>query len=242
MKYILILLAIFCLSNESFGQNNNDDIESKIDSIYNNSNIPGFTVCVLNEDGPIFQSSQGFSDIENSKKMNENHSILIASLSKTFIGVCLMKGIEDGYFELESNINDLLPFTITNPYYPNAPIKLKHLVTHTSGISDNLIDPKKIFFFENPLENGSEFDRKTKKQIQKALKNEKTTLTGMLSNIFIPNGDFYKKKNFNKHAPGEHFEYSNTASALAALIIEHKTGVSYDKYLKNQNFRSTWNE
>lgn len=232
MKYILFFLVIVYQSNKSFGQDSNGLIKSKIDSIYSNSNMPGFTVSVLNADGPIFQSNHGFSDIENSIEMNETHSILIASLSKTFLGVCIMKGIEDGYFELESNVNDLLPFKITNPYYPNTPIKIKHLVTHTSGISDNLIDSKKIYFIENPLENNSQFDKKTKKQIRKALKNEKATLKDLLSNIFIPGGEFYKKRNFNKHAPGEHFEYSNSASALAALIIESQSGISYEKYLK----------
>lgn len=194
--------------------------------------MPGFTISVLNEDGKIFQSNQGFSDIENSIALNENHSILIASLSKTFLGVCVMKGIEDGYFELESNINDLLPFEVTNPYHPNTPIKIKHLVTHTSGISDNLNDSKKIYFIKNPIETNSQFDKKTKKQIQKALKNEKLALKDLLSNIFVFGGKLYKKKNFNKHAPGEHFEYSNTASALTALIIESKSGMTYEKYLK----------
>lgn len=232
MKHILTFLLIACSLNESLGQVDNSLIESKIDSIYNNSNIPGFTVSILNEEGMIFQSNKGFADVENSILMNDQHSILIASVSKTFLGVCLMKGIEDGYFDLESNINNLLPFKVINPYYPNIPITIRHLVTHTSGISDNLVDSRKIHFLENPLENNTTFDKKTEKQIKEALKNDKVSLIDLLADIFTPKGELYKKKNFNKHSPGEHFEYSNTASALAALIIESKAGITYENYVK----------
>jgi len=225
--FILIYLSVGILN----AQEKAKPIESVIDSIYENSNIPAFALSVIHKDSVVFETCKGYADKENSIGLNEQHSILIASLSKTFIGVALMKAIEDGHFTLETNINDILPFKVINPNYPKSTITIRHLVTHTSGISDNLEDYRKVYFINNPLETTTVFDKSTKKQIKQALKNKNLSLVEMLREIFTKNGKFYKKKNFNKHLPGENYEYSNTASALAALLIEVKTGMDYRKYV-----------
>lgn len=231
MRLKFFIFFIFINVNLLNAQVNNKSIESVIDSIYTNSNIPSFALSVIHKDGVAFKVCKGYADKENSINLNDQHSILIASLSKTFIGVSLMKAIEDGHFTLETNINDILPFKVVNPYHPNSIITIRHLVTHTSGISDNLEDYRKVYFIENPLQTTTKFDQSTKKQIKKALKNQKTSLNEMLKEIFTPKGKFYKKTNFSKHSPGENYEYSNTASALASLIIEVKTGINYKEYV-----------
>jgi len=236
MKNILTLFLIFLQLNFLLAQSNKEEINFKIDSIFSTSSIPAFSASIINKDSVFYQVNKGYADIESNIKLNEQHAILWASVSKTFLGVSVMKAIEEGYFTLETNINDLLPFKISNLNHPNSVITVRHLVTHTSGITDKIKDYRKVFFLEDPLSKKFKYDFFTTWGIRKASKNENLSLNKLLSEIFIPKGKFYSKKNFTKHKPGENYEYSNTAAALAAIIIEHKTGNSNKEYLKLKIF------
>jgi len=50
-----------------------------------------------------------------------------------------MKAIEDGYLSMDTKVNDVLPFKVIHPKYPNVPITVWHLVTHTSGIKNSFL-------------------------------------------------------------------------------------------------------
>ena len=58
-----------------------------------------------------------------------------------------------------------------------------------------------------------------------------------LKKILHPDGDWYKKKNFLKAAPGTTQEYSNLNAALAAYIIEVATGVSFSEFTQVHIFQ-----
>ncbi|MDR2931929.1 MAG: beta-lactamase family protein [Oscillospiraceae bacterium] len=55
----------------------------------------------------------------------------IASVSKTFTAVAIMKLVEDGLLRLDSNVADILPQFEAPPF---DRIKVWHLLTHTSGL------------------------------------------------------------------------------------------------------------
>ena len=234
MKKIVTLIFILLQLNFVYTQKNNGVIKSKIDSIYNISTIPAFSASIINKDRVIYQVNKGYANIEMGTKLNNQHAILWASVSKTFLGVSIMKAIEEGYFTLETSINDLLPFDVSNLNHPTSAITVQHLVTHTSSISDKIPDYRKVYFLHNPLSEDYNYDIFTKWGIKKAMKNDKLSLKEMLSEIFIPKGKFYSKRIFTKHKPGTNYEYSNTAACLAALIIETQTGIPYAEYLDNK--------
>ena len=231
MKSLVTLSLIILQFNLLFSQENNEVVKSKIDSVFNASSLPAFSASILNGDNVIYQVNDGYANVDANIELNEQHAILWASVSKTFLGVSILKAIEEGHFTLETNINDLLPFEIHNANHPNSIITVRHLVTHTSGISDNIPDYRKVCFLENPLDKKYKYDILTKWGIKKALKNDSLSLQEMLSEIFTLDGRFYSKKNFTKNKPGANYEYSNTAAALAALIIETKTGIPYKEYV-----------
>ena len=114
MKNILTLFLIFLQLNFLLAQSNKEEINFKIDSIFSTSSIPAFSASIINNDSVCYQINKGYADVESKIKLNEQHAILWASVSKTFLGVAVMKAIEEGYFTLETNINDLLPFNISN--------------------------------------------------------------------------------------------------------------------------------
>jgi CubicO group peptidase (beta-lactamase class C family) len=146
--FISILAMLLVLSNSSCKKENNpkpepdfittpEALTDVLTAIYNDSQAPGFAVSAVENNALIYQESFGKADIAGNKPYT-NHTVQpIGSISKTFIAAAIVKAIEQGHFTLESDINEILPFEIKNPKKADAVIKIKHLISHTSGLIDN---------------------------------------------------------------------------------------------------------
>lgn len=217
------------------GQTNDPILDKKLDSIFKKSKFPGFAVAVVNESGIIFEKAYGFADVKNKKKYTLNTIQNIGSISKTIIGFAVIKSIELGYFDLETDANSILSYPIQNPNFPQNQIKIKHLVTHTSGILDNPKVYNKTFLT-------NKYSDKKGKLYQSFLKRNTipnrtdSGLDDFLKNYLQHDGERYLTSNFNEKKPGEEYHYSNIASALAARLIEIKSGVSFEKFCEKYLF------
>ena len=60
-----------------------------------------------------------------------------ASISKTFCATGLMQLVEMDKLGLRMDIGDILDSVIRNPLFPNTPITLEMLMSHTSSINDS---------------------------------------------------------------------------------------------------------
>jgi CubicO group peptidase (beta-lactamase class C family) len=60
----------------------------------------------------------------------------IASISKMMTTLGLMRLLEDGHVALDADVSGYLGFTLRNPHFPDQPITLRHLLTHTSSLRD----------------------------------------------------------------------------------------------------------
>lgn len=233
----LVYLTFLGIPNKSISQQNySDSLNILLNSAFEKSKIPGCAITITNKDGIIYQKAFGFADVKNKKPFNLETTINVASVSKTFISVALMKAIELGYFNLETEINNILPFKVYNPYFPKKPIRIKHLVTHTSGIIDrDSVYSKCYNFILNDQTDSNSLALVTEAGLLGGLK-EKTLEDFMFSYLDI-NGNLYSKYNFSNSQVGKNFNYSNIASALIAYLIEIKSKTSFldftDRYIFN---------
>ena len=108
----------------------------RLEEILNQSELPGLTVGIVKKGTAVYQRSFGVQDIEENIAYTNQTIQPIASISKSFIGVAVVKCIELGYFTLDTLINDILSEDLVNPKKPSAKILVKHLVNHTSGLVD----------------------------------------------------------------------------------------------------------
>jgi CubicO group peptidase (beta-lactamase class C family) len=60
----------------------------------------------------------------------------IASISKMMTTLGLMRLHEDGKVDLDADVSGYLGFALRNPHFPDQPIALRHLLTHTSSLRD----------------------------------------------------------------------------------------------------------
>ena len=69
--------------------------------------------------------------------MDDSTMMRVASISKTFTATGLMQLIEQGKIDLRMDASDLLGYNIRNPKFPDTPITLEMLMSHTSSLNES---------------------------------------------------------------------------------------------------------
>lgn len=131
-KLFIILILSYSISSfcqkENISKENDkkeikilqDSLSKKLFEIQNKGFINGFSVAIVNEKGTLYQKGFGFSNIENKENYNENTIQQVGSVSKTLIGIALLKAQELGKLNLDEPINKYLPFNVENPFNPEV--------------------------------------------------------------------------------------------------------------------------
>lgn len=232
MKTSILLLLILTafISCSTFRKKDNKILTNEINKIYTDSVFNGFAVAVVNEKGTLYEKGFGFSNVATRKKYTKKTIQNIASVSKTFVGIALLKAQELGNLSLDEPIEKYVPFKVFNPNFPNEKITIRQLATHTSSITDNQFYLSKNYYLK-PNQNLSkvklDFD-------DEQIFNPSDSIISMdlfLKNTLSEKGK-WNKNSFSQNKPGSIYEYSNIGTALAAYIIEKATGKSFIDFTK----------
>lgn len=211
-------------------QSKYDSLTANLQKVVVQDSLPGLSVILVDAHQIIYKKNFGYADIKGKVPYSFKTIQNIGSVSKTILSVALMKAIELHYFNLETEINDILPFKVTNPHTNKGGITIKQLTDHTSGIIDNpSIYPNTCHFY--PDLRGYSQDALSKLQAigyKQAIPD--SDLKDFLFNYLSSGGKYYGNKNFVNAEPGQASVYSNIASALIAYLIEIKSGMSYAEF------------
>ncbi|ROI04593.1 class A beta-lactamase-related serine hydrolase [Chryseobacterium sp. G0240] len=208
----------------------NDSLNMAIDKIYQQGSFNGFAVSVVDERSTLYQKGFGFSNVKEKKPYTENTIQNIASVSKTLVGIALLKAQELGKLNLDDPVQKYLPFTVTHPNFPKIPITIRQLATHTSSIIDNEFYLSKNYFLKpNQNLNGLKLNFDDEQVFNPS--DSIISMAVFLENVLAENGS-WNKNSFSPHKPGTIYEYSNTGTALAAFIIEKATGKNFSNFTK----------
>lgn len=222
IKFVLttfLTTILFCLNGT--GQSLNEatpktSLDSFIANKMKETGIVGIGASIIIDKKIVWTNGYGFADKETKTPFTPSTIMNIASISKTFTGVCIMKAVEEGKVSLDEDINNYLPFKVINPNFPNEKITLRHLATHTSSLVDR-----------SPINDSTYYYGGRKPE----------PLGEFLKNYFVQGGKYYSKDNFLNAKPGTNRDYSNIGAGLAGYIIEFRTGKTLNKYAKKHIFK-----
>ena len=100
----------------------------------------GASVAVVKDNRLVYTKAFGYNpdycDSTLRKPIQEDGVFVIQSISKTFISTAIMQLVEKRKLKLDDDVNQYLPFTVRNPYYPDIPITIRMLLGHRSTIND----------------------------------------------------------------------------------------------------------
>lgn len=206
-------------------------LTNEIDSLSKVNNFfEGLATAIVDENGILYENSFGYADKKLNRKYDINTVQNIGSISKTFIGISLLKAQELGKLKLDDSIDKYLPFHVRNNSFPNSPITIRQLANHTSSIADNWNYYTKDYFLK-PSQDLSEVNYPTNGIVLNP-PDSALNLELLLKNLLDTNGKWRTKESFTNSKPGTKYQYSNTGATLAAFIVQQATGISFDSFTK----------
>ncbi|HOY20292.1 MAG TPA: serine hydrolase domain-containing protein, partial [Haliscomenobacter sp.] len=206
-KIYLLLLLLSLLSFNSFAQQSRfQDTIQKIDALFTqwDTHTPGGVLTVSRQGKIIYNYAFGMADLEHNLANTTESVFEAGSVSKQFTAAAILLLVQDGKLSLDDDIRKYLPEI---PDY-GVTIKIRHLMTHTSGLRDwgsvaaisGWARGKRTHTHAHVLEILSR---------QKAL-------------------------NF---PPGDQYSYCNSGYNLMAIIVDRVSGMSFAEFCTQRMFK-----
>jgi CubicO group peptidase (beta-lactamase class C family) len=165
------------------------------------NHIPSIAALRVADGGATTETAfWGYANIENKEKPTPETAYLLASVSKLFVATAIMQLEERGMLGLGDDVNKLLPESfpsIRNPSFPNVPITVRYLLTHTASIRDDwdVIDESYVFDGVDP----------------------EISLQAFTKAYFTPS----KSRAYRaKHKPGTDYAYANMGAHRVMLLAQ----------------------
>jgi len=207
------------LKTNCIPQNIDDEqVDQKINLYMKLAHFPSLSTCVINNDSVVWYKGYGYYDIKEKKVPDKDTIYIIASITKTIVGTAFMQLYEQGYFNLDDDVNTILPFSLRNPYFPDDPITFRMLLSHTSSLNTNVQNEYYWFnfsgdppfsFFPEPF----------------------------LEEFLVPGGRFYSENVWsNTYRPGQHAMYANIGFDIISYLVELISGESFLSYCQQHIF------
>ncbi|PQA96881.1 hypothetical protein B0A69_02105 [Chryseobacterium shigense] len=213
--FTVSLLSVFCLGQKAVNENSN--LPSVVDhAVQRMVEKPVINAVSI---GIVYQGKEyigHYGELEKGKSNTPDNQTLyeIGSLSKTLTGTLVAKAVLDKKLKLDDPVQKYLSEDYPNLAFNGHPLRIKDLVTHTSGL------PKMLPLEVNPILNDFT-NEKTPENVNRVLKN-------------------YKQKDFlrNLHTvkidtiPGHQFSYSNAGIELLGAVLEKVYHKNFEALLK----------
>jgi CubicO group peptidase (beta-lactamase class C family) len=178
---------------------------------------PGMSACLIHNTTVIWKKGYGFSDIEAHKLATDQTIYIVASVTKTITSTALMQLYDQGFFQLDDDVNMYLPFNLRNPNFPNDPITIRMILSHSSSFTT---DPLSYHWFNysNP-----------------------PPIPGYpgnwLEEYLLPDGAYYTPEIWDTtHPPGTYMQYANINFDLVAYLVQLFSGQPFHEYCNDHIF------
>ena len=82
------------------------------------------------------RQARGVADRRTGRATRATDPVRVASVSKLAVAVAVMRLVEAGKLDLDADVARYLGWRLRNPAFPDAPVTLRQLLSHTAGIRD----------------------------------------------------------------------------------------------------------
>jgi CubicO group peptidase (beta-lactamase class C family) len=185
-------------------------LRSRLDSLFapwTGTDGPGCAVGVSQHERLLIERAYGMADIESAVPMSPSTIVHSASLAKSVTALSVLLLARDGKLALDDDVRRHLPELPDHSARYGAPITVRHLLTHTSGLRD---------FFEMLILARGRFEE------------ERVTEADAMTTI--------RRQRALNFAPGTQYSYTNTGYLLAAQIVARVSGQPFATFAARRIF------
>jgi len=177
--------------------------------------IPGGSIAVVKNGKLVYARGFGYADRDNHVPVQPSDVFRIASVTKTITGMAATKLIQDGTLNLDDTVfgpngilNDAIYLQINDQRVYD--IKVKHLLSHTSGWYGETGDDPQYDFVDIAVALG---------------------VAPPASNVNVI--EYVLSQGELQFAPGTQYLYSNVGYNMLGRIIEKVSGMTYEEYVRS---------
>lgn len=181
-------------------------IDNQITQFIEKWEYPGATLAISKNGKLVYSKAYGLADVEANQSMTTDHRMRIASISKTFTGVAILRLVQGGKLGLDDKVfgdGGILANDFGTKAYSERVknVTIRHLLHMTTG--GWVLANDRDAIDSNPNLNNKQF------------------FDWMLDNALL------------KHDPGTRYWYVNTNYFIAARVIEKISGKSFFQFMKD---------
>jgi CubicO group peptidase (beta-lactamase class C family) len=202
---LFALLLIAGIADLSFASGKSNKIDELLNA-YSKLNKLNGSVLVAEEGKIIYEKGFGYANFEWQIKNTPETKFRIASISKTFTAVLIMKAVEEGKLSLDTKLSDVLTWYRKDT---GERITIRHLLNHSSGIPN--------YFIVNGMKGPLDFASKT----------------GIEKINFLQFGKNFCQGDL-EFEPGSKWRYNNSGYFLLGLIVEQVYGKPFYQALEEK--------
>ena len=174
----------------------------------------------------VFEDYKGYANYASKADISPETPIHLASISKTFTGMAVLKLWEQHKIDLAAPVTKYLP------KFPYNNITIEQLLSHRSGLPDYtyFMETRKYISVKTKTKRGRWVNK------LKLVADEKPFKTGLYNNTDVL--EYMIQKHPSTQAqPNRVFKYCNTNYVMLALVIEKITGIDFPTYMKETIFK-----
>ena len=116
------------------------DIDRMIYAFMEKFDIPGISLAISKDEAVVYNTGFGFAIKESETRTRTDHLFRLASVSKQFTTLCIMKLMEAGKLSVEDRVfgaGGILEKEFANITPKASSVTVRHLLEHTSGWTSN---------------------------------------------------------------------------------------------------------
>lgn len=139
LRIISLLVFLITLSFSTQGQPafNWHKLKSETENLLRQNGSVGASIIVVNRDSALFSQGFGYANLEHNFKITDCTLFVLGSITKTFTSLGILKLVEEGKLSLDDEVIKLTPdLPIKNKWAEQFPVKVYHLLEHTSGFDE----------------------------------------------------------------------------------------------------------
>ncbi|WP_290624908.1 serine hydrolase [Altibacter sp.] len=204
-KNFLTGILLCCISVQVATQN----LSQELDIVFSDFELMGMSVW-LSVDNKETEYHFGLRDFDRSLLITPQTHYRIASVSKAFTALGILKLYDQGAFEMDDAISPYLGYMVENPSHPGLPITFRMLLSHTSSLQDGsgYAPFLAATYSQDPIPS--------------------------IAEVLIPGGVYFSSNMWRSESPGTFFAYSNLNYGVLGTLIEKISGVRFDTFMKNE--------
>ena len=81
--------------------------------------------------------AQGVADPQSGRRVTADDPVRVASVSKLVVAIGVMKLVEQRKLSLDADVSTYLGWPLRNPGFPDSPVTLRMLLSHTSSVREH---------------------------------------------------------------------------------------------------------